>query len=155
MKVLNLQCPVKHQFEGWFSSEEDYAQQSDRGLLECPFCGAREVSKLPSAPRLNLSVSAHGAEPGAGQQSPAATLVDASTERALQAAWLQVAHRILAHTEDVGERFAEEARRMHYGETEERGIRGKASREDTEALREEGIKVMPLILPDGLEGPVH
>ena len=153
IKVLNLQCSGKHQFEGWFASEDDYAGQSARGMLECPFCGARDVSKLPSAPRLNLSPSVQTEQaPG---QSNAATVVDAGTERALQAAWLQVARRILEHTEDVGERFVEEARRMHYGETEERGIRGKASHEDTEALREEGIRVMPLILPEGLEGPVH
>lgn len=154
MKVLNLQCDARHVFEGWFASEDDFAGQLERGLIECPVCGIRAVHKLPSAPRLNLG-GAREAQPPAPAPAPQATMVDGGTERALQAAWLQVARRIVAQTEDVGERFAEEARRMHYGEAEERGIRGRASREETEALLEEGIAVMPLPLPDGLEGPVH
>jgi hypothetical protein len=75
--------------------------------------------------------------------------------QALQAAWLQMARQIVNQTEDVGSRFAEEARKIHYGESEERGIRGQASREETEALLEEGIAVMPLPLPEGLKGPLQ
>ena len=73
----------------------------------------------------------------------------------LQNLWMQAVRHVLAHTEDVGERFAEEARRMHYGEADQRGIRGKASREDTAALLDEGIDVMPLPIPAGLDGPVQ
>lgn len=79
-------------------------------------------------------------------------VVTGDPAHALQAAYLQLARRIVSETEDVGERFAEEARKIHYGETEERGIRGQASREETEALMEEGIAVMPLPLPEGLKG---
>ena len=71
--------------------------------------------------------------------------------QALQAAWLHMVRRVMANTEDVGQRFAEEARRMHYGESEARGIRGQATAEQTEALLDEGIAVMPLPVPDGFK----
>jgi hypothetical protein len=73
----------------------------------------------------------------------------------LQSQWLRAVRHVMKSTEDVGERFPEEARRIHYGEVEERGIRGRASRKDAEALREEGIEVMPLPIPDALKGPVQ
>ena len=74
---------------------------------------------------------------------------------ALQAAWLNMAREVLAQTEDVGGRFAEEARRIHYGETKRRGIRGQASSDETQALLEEGISVMPLPLPHALKGTLQ
>ena len=104
------------------------------------------MQKLPSAPRLNLS--------GAKEPAPKQEVVSAS-DPTLQAEWLKMVRHVMANTDDVGERFAEEARRIHYGEADERGIRGKASREDTEALLEEGIEVMPLPIPAGLDGPVQ
>ena len=151
MKVFNLQCSALHRFEGWFASEEDYASQVERGLLECPLCADKTVHKLPSAPRLNLGASEAPAAAVAEQQA----LVAGDAAQALQAAWLQLARQIVSQTEDVGPRFAEEARKIHYGESEERGIRGQASREETEALLEEGIAVMPLPLPEGLKGPLQ
>jgi len=152
MKVFNLQCSALHRFEGWFASEEDYASQVERGLLECPLCADKTIHKLPSAPRINLGASeAPAAAPVADPQA----LVAGDAAQALQAAYLQMARRIVDQTEDVGERFAEEARKIHYGETEERGIRGQASRQETEALMEEGIAVMPLPLPAGLKGPLQ
>lgn len=153
MKVFNLQCSALHRFEGWFASEEDYTSQVERGLLECPLCADKAVQRLPSAPRINLGASETPVAPvvATDQQS----LVAGDAAQALQAAYLQMARRIVDQTEDVGERFAEEARKIHYGETEERGIRGKASRKETEALMEEGIAVMPLPLPEGLKGPLQ
>lgn len=152
MKVLNLQCAAHHVFEGWFASEEDYASQTARGLLECPLCGDKAVHKLPSAPRLNLGAPrAEAATPAAPQQD----VVSGVSEPALQAAWMQAARRIMAQTEDVGTRFAEEARKIHYGEAEERAIRGQASREQTRELIEEGITVLPLPLPDALKEPLQ
>ena len=151
MKVLNLQCDLHHAFEGWFASEEDFASQLERGLLACPLCASQAVTKLPSAPRLNLGAARPDKAPAPATQD----VVAGGAGQALQAAWLQVAQRIVAQTEDVGERFAEEARKIHYGETAERGIRGKASREETEALLDEGIDVMPLPLPDVLKGPLQ
>jgi len=147
MKVLNLQCSHAHGFEGWFASEDDFQDQLARGLVECPLCGDAQVAKMPSAPRLNLGA----AEP----KPPARQEVMSAPNAQLQAAWMQLVQQVIAHTEDVGERFAEEARKIHYGETEERGIRGQASREETEALLEEGISVLPLPIPKGLKGPLQ
>jgi len=152
MKVFNLQCSAHHVFEGWFGSDEDHASQVERGLLACPLCGDTTVHKLPSAPRLNLgAVEA----PAAATKAEKQDLVAGGELQALQAAYLQLARRIVAATEDVGPRFAEEARRIHYGESEERGIRGQASPEQTRELMEEGIAVMALPLPEGLDGPLQ
>jgi len=148
MKVFNLQCAHAHVFEGWFGCEEDFQGQLERGLVECPICGDTGVHKLPSAPRLNLGA----AEPAA--RAPKQEVVNAPNAQ-LQAAWLQLVQKVMASTEDVGERFAEEARKIHYGETEERGIRGQASPEETKALLEEGIAVLPLPLPKGMKGPLQ
>lgn len=152
MKVLNLQCSAQHLFEGWFASDEDFASQVERGLLECPLCNDKTVHKLPSAPRLNFGAVA---APQATTATDKRDVVTGDPAQALQAAYLKLARRIVNQTEDVGERFAEEARKIHYGETEERGIRGQASRAETEALMEEGIAVMPLPLPEGLKGPLQ
>lgn len=154
MKVLNLQCRHAHGFEGWFASEEDFQSQLQRGLVECPVCGDTVVHKLPSAPRLNLSGAREApAQAVAPAEGTVAAGVPASAE--LQALWMQAVQHVLKHTEDVGERFAEEARRIHYGEADARGIRGQATREDTLALIEEGVEVMALPLPAGLKGPVQ
>lgn len=142
MKVYNLRCGNQHRFEGWFASDDDFASQAERGLIECPLCGDKGVLRLPSAPRLNLRESREDAAPVA--QGPDA-----------QALFMQAMRRVVENTEDVGERFAEEARRIHYGEVAERGIRGRATRADSEALREEGIEVWPLLLPPALRGPVQ
>jgi hypothetical protein len=145
MKVLNLQCSNSHSFEGWFASEDDFQGQLGRGLVECPLCGDTGVSKMLTAPRLNL---------GAAQPAPRQEVMSAPNA-ALQAEWLKMVRHVMANTEDVGERFAEEARRIHYGETGERGIRGQASREETEALVEEGIAVLPLPIPKALKEPLQ
>ncbi|MDE2606561.1 MAG: DUF1178 family protein [Burkholderiales bacterium] len=149
MKVLNLQCRHAHGFEGWFASEDDFQDQLARGLVECPMCGDTQVAKLPSAPRLNLG-AAEPSQPAAPKQE-----VMSAPNAQLQAAWMQLVQQVMAHTEDVGERFAEEARKIHYGESEERGIRGQATKEETEALLEEGIGVLPLPIPKGLKGPLQ
>ena len=146
MKVLNLQCSHQHVFEGWFGSDDEFQGQLAGGLVECPLCGDTGITKLPSAPRLNL-----GAQPAPAPKQEVAAMPDV----AIQRAWLQMVRHVMANTEDVGERFAEEARRIHHGESEERGIRGQASREETEALLEEGIGVLPLPIPKALKGPVQ
>lgn len=148
MKVLNLQCRHAHGFEGWFASEDAFQDQLARGLVECPMCGDVQVTKMPSAPRLNLGASEPA--PAKGKQE-----VVAAPNAQLQAAWLQLVQQVMANTEDVGEKFAEEARKIHYGETEERGIRGQASPEETRELLEEGINVLPLPVPKGLKGPLQ
>lgn len=151
MKVLDLQCASSHGFEGWFGSEDDFTSQLARGLVTCPLCGDTTITKKLSAPRLNLG---HGQAPAEQARQDVVVAPD-NTQLALQAAWLGMAKRILANTDDVGERFAEEARKIHYGEVEHRGIRGKATPAETEALAEEGIEVMQLALPEMLKGPLQ
>ena len=156
MKVLNLQCAEGHGFEGWFASHDDYDAQRSRGLLTCPVCNSAEVSKLPSAPRLNLGTESPRPEtsaPAAAEAAPQA-LAQVSPQQ-LQAAWMKMVRHVMAHTEDVGTRFAEEARKIHYGEREERNLRGQASRAETEALLEEGIDILPLPVPAGLKEPLQ
>lgn len=149
MKVLDLQCGHQHVFEGWFASEDDFLMQREHGLIECPLCGDASIVKKLSAPRLNLagvrSVTAIAQE----------TAPSIGIEQSLQLAWMAVARRILSSTDDVGSHFAEEARKIHYGEVKERGIRGQASREETESLIDEGIAVMPFLLPESLKGPLQ
>ncbi|WP_213953399.1 MULTISPECIES: DUF1178 family protein [unclassified Variovorax] len=137
MKVLNLQCALGHGFEGWFASNEAFETQLAGGLVECPVCSDTRVTKLLSAPRINLGAVAPS-QPGA----PAA---EAS------ARWMQAARELMAKTEDVGDRFADEARKIHYGEATDRGIRGQATREQAEALAEEGIPVLQLPIPAALK----
>jgi len=177
MKVLDLKCTHQHVFEGWFASEDDFQSQLARGLVECPLCGDAAISKQLSAPRLNLGAApplnaAPASAPAAdraglpGASSAGRELVPAGAAPALspqamqaiesaQADWLKMARHVMANTEDVGNHFAEVARQMHYGETDERSIRGQTSREEAVALLEEGISVMPLPIPDALKGPLQ
>ena len=146
MKVLDLRCAHEHPFEGWFASEDDYLSQRERGLVECPLCGDKDITRLPSAPRLNVS--------GAREPQPAP---DAAKEIGvtMQAAWMRAVQHVLKNTDDVGDRFAEEARRIHYGETDERAIRGQATSDEAQSLRDEGIEVMALPMPAAVKGPVQ
>lgn len=162
MKVLDLQCGYGHDFEGWFASEDDFQSQLARRLLSCPMCGDTGVMKLPSAPRLNLG--ARVATGGAGQTQPNAPVAlppetgaepHLSGHMELQVVWLRAVRRLVAETEDVGPRFATEARRIHGGDAPERAIRGQATREETEALLDEGIPVLPLPLPPGFKNTLQ
>jgi hypothetical protein len=182
MKVLDLQCGQHHVFEGWFGSEDDFQSQLARGMVSCPMCGDAAVTKKLSAPRLNLNTSRGEPETSAPAQpnpqtpltgglatstsapatapEPASVLSSmqdvANLEPAqLQAALLKMVRHVVANTEDVGDSFPEEARKMHYGEAEQRNIRGHATPEETEELIDEGIAVMPLPLPNALKEPLQ
>jgi len=146
MKVIDLRCANDHRFEGWFASEEDLQAQSEGGLVQCPVCGDGAVTRMPSAPRLN--VSALRTEPAV-----APTVPDAAQR--MQSLWLRTMRQVLEKTEDVGERFPEEARRIHYGEIQERGIRGQATADEAKALKDEGIDVVALPVPAALKGTVQ
>ena len=156
MIVYNLSCDQHHPFEGWFGSAGDMASQQARGLLVCPLCGSHKVEKLLSAPRLNLlsseqranAVSADAAsadsslvaaQPAGTSQAPAQAML--APEHAKLAEMLR---EFIANTEDVGQKFPEEARRIHYKEAPARSIRGVASKKEAEALAEEGIEVAQL-----------
>lgn len=139
MLVVDLQCDQGHVFEGWFASADDLSSQRSRGLLSCPMCGARDVSRRPSATRLNVSSSQR-----TGQ-----------TMEALQAMYLQAVRHVLQHTEDVGEKFVQEVRDMHRGDAPQRAVRGQAAQDEVAELREEGIDVVSMPIPKGLEGPLQ
>lgn len=166
MKVLNLRCSRLHSFEGWFGSENDYQDQQKRGLIACPLCADSSVQKMPSAPRLNLG-GRHAPEADSGRADitapcPSSEKLPSNGEMsrvdqaksgpmpqsgpAAQAAFLTALRQVVAATEDLGARFAEEARRMHYGEIKARSIRGQASAREAIELLEEGIDVIPLPL---------
>jgi hypothetical protein len=146
MKVLDLQCPHDHRFEGWFASADDFESQLSRKLVACPICGATDVSRLPSAPRLNLS-GATSTKHANGK--PPADIGE------MQAQVMRALREVLEKTENVGDRFAEEARRIHYNEAPARSIRGVTTPEDARALVEEGIDVMPLPVPAALKEPLQ
>lgn len=143
MIVFNLSCGNDHRFEGWFSSAEDFTAQSGNGDVCCPVCGSSRIARQLSAPYVNTGKSTptqvpveatHGA--GVGVANSAAMLREKFVEY------------VLKHTEDVGSRFPEEARRIHYRESAERPIRGNASPDEVSALREEGIDILALpVLP--------
>lgn len=137
MKVFNLICTDGHTFEGWFRNDEDYDKQSSTGLLSCPVCGTHDVRKALSAPRLNL-----GSHETSGQE-------DARRARMaeMQQMMAKMVKHVVANTEDVGTRFAEEARKIHYDEAPDRGIRGIATPQETQSLRDEGIDVFSLPVP--------
>ncbi|MFM7342867.1 MAG: DUF1178 family protein [Betaproteobacteria bacterium] len=149
MKVLDLRCANHHVFEGWFASEDDFQDQRTRGLVGCPVCGDAAIEKQLSAPRLNL-----GAAPDMAA-SPAPQVAAATGNAQVQALWLQAVRQIVEKTEDVGDRFADLARQMHYGEEPERGIRGRTSADEAAALIDEGISVLPLVLPEALKKPLQ
>jgi hypothetical protein len=127
MIVFELVCTHEHRFEGWFASTEDFDRQCQRGLLSCPVCADPKIEKLPSA-RIG----------GFAAATSAADMPNARMRLS------ELRNAIIAHTEDVGPRFTEEARRMHYDETPKRAIRGVATTTETQELIEEGIDVFPL-----------
>ena len=140
MIVYELICADEHRFEGWFASAEAFERQRESGLVACPVCSSGAVEKLPSA-RIRRGTQLEErppAAPVAKQPLPA--------QRPTMTLASFVDH-VLQNSEDVGSRFPEEARKIHYEEAPRRGIRGVASREEAEALAEEGISVLPLPIP--------
>ena len=135
MIVFELICRDQHRFEGWFTSGEDFAAQKNRGLLECPICGGAHVEKLPTAKIRKQSEPAAPVQ--AATQPSEVAPVDVS----------RIVDYILTHSENVGNSFAAEARKIYYEEAPQRSIRGVATRAETEDLREEGVPVFSLPVP--------
>jgi hypothetical protein len=160
MLVVDLACTQGHRFEGWFGSAADLSGQQARGLLSCPVCGDAHVQRIPAATRLNVShlaqeVAAAQAEPSPGVPVAPGAERKPDAVQALQAMYWTAVRHVMQHTEDVGDRFASQARAMHAGEQAAKPIRGQLDAEDREALKEEGIDVMTLVLPKGFDGPVQ
>jgi hypothetical protein len=139
MIVLNLSCSGGHLFEGWFASADAFTVQCGQGLVACPVCSIAEIQRLPAAPRIRRFTAEASPVPlqQAGTQLP-------GTRQAMA----QALARLAVDADDVGDRFPEEARRIHYQEVPERAIRGQATLHETRELLEEGIAVLPLPLPD-------
>jgi hypothetical protein len=135
MIIFDLCCKLEHPFEGWFHSQDTYEQQLERGLISCPHCGSSEIRRVPSAVHLTKPANL----PAPIEQLPAI-----SAQTGSLAAYQQLISAIVKNCEDVGKNFAQEARKIYYMETPLRSIRGEASVEDCESLREEGIEVMRL-----------
>jgi hypothetical protein len=146
MKVFDLACERGHAFEGWFASHGAFEEQLLQELVECPVCASRSIAKQLSAPRLNLT---HAQAPRETQSAGRQEVVSGG----MQAQLLQMMREYIANTENVGEKFAEEARKIHYGETHERSIRGSATHEERQELAEEGIETFALPVPRFLTEP--
>jgi hypothetical protein len=162
----NLVCAKGHEFESWFANSATYDKQARRGLLECPSCGSTKVDKALMTPRLartrksDVAISTPTeavAAPEPTTQPRATAAPEPATpvamlspqERELRTKLKELRDHLVANSENVGGRFPEEARKMHYGEKKHRSIYGSASPDDAKALHEEGIEFAPLpVLPD-------
>ncbi len=139
MIVLNLSCRKGHRFEGWFASADAFDDQHKRGLVTCPFCNDDDVTRLPSGPRV---LTLH---------STSKEIEDRETAAAVQAQLRDAIQAFVRNSENVGEHFPEEVRKIHYQEAPARNIRGVATIEETRELLDEGIVVVPLVVPPGEE----
>ncbi|WP_421832261.1 DUF1178 family protein [Limnobacter sp.] len=150
--IYDLECEYSHRFEGWFRSNEDFDDQREQKLLTCPECGTSAIRKVPS--KINIGGKAHTqskVSEAQGAGVPAAPTVQKPNSVDVATAFVmarQAIQALINHSEDVGDRFAEEARKIHYEEAPIRAIRGQASPEEFEELRDEGIEVIALpVLP--------
>lgn len=134
MIKFSLRCDNAHDFEAWFRDSGDYETQNRRGLLECPTCGSSHVSKALMAPNVAT----------ARKREEVAVAIGNAAQREIVSKLQAMAREVRKTGEDVGARFPEEARKIHYGESDPRGIYGKASREEVTKLLDEGVEIMPL-----------
>ena len=141
MIVFNLGCGNNHRFEGWFTSNDDFEHQASRKLISCPLCGNSKVGRLPHAAHVRTGARerVQHAEAAEGAPRQYANVGGEMLARLIE--------HIIENTEDVGASFPEEARRIHYHEAPDRRIRGTASRDEVEALEDEGIEIVALPIP--------
>lgn len=145
MVIYNLLCKKKHNFEGWFPSFEDFQKQADKKLISCPTCGTTKVEKVPHACAVHVKKDQPPAPPAKKNvPAPAAPPTAAEFKEML----LRVHHYVKENFEDVGPRFAEEAKQIHKGEAAERPIHGTATISEVKELAEEGVPCMPLPKPE-------
>ena len=138
MIKFSLICGEEHEFEAWFRSNEDFDVQKKRGFVECPACGSKQVGKALMAPAVSTS---------RGREKMA--LAMGAEQQRMLAEMKAFAEKIKSNAENVGDRFAQEARKIHFGETEARGIYGEATADEAKGLIEDGVDFMPLpVFPD-------
>ena len=135
---FSLHCDRAHEFEGWFRDNDDFDTQSKRGFVECPACGSHKVSKSLMAPAVST-----------GRKKEKMALATTAEQKKLMAALKEMSQKVRENAENVGDKFADEARKIHFGETEARGIYGEATVEEARGLIEDGVEFMPLpVFPD-------
>ncbi|KOX59168.1 MULTISPECIES: DUF1178 family protein [Methylobacterium] len=145
----SLVCEAGHGFESWFPSSDSYDTQVERGLVTCPVCDSAKVSKALMVPSVARTDRARAPAPPAKAEAEAPVTMVAEPERQLRAMLRALREHVVANAEHVGARFPEEARRIHYGETEGRSIYGEATPAEARALIDEGIEVAAIpVLPD-------
>lgn len=150
MIVFNLTCGNDHSFEGWFASSAEFERQQHATQLNCPMCGDSTVSKGMNAPYVNIGSAQQAADNAAlTSKAAAAQYINIGAEVT------RMIEHLIANTDDVGNDFPEEARKIHYQESPERNIRGNASRDEVEELRDEGIEVVAVPMPRHLLDKPH
>ena len=152
MIVYDLECEHSHRFEGWFGSASDFDTQLESKLLLCPVCSSGTVVRRPSASYVNTGAVE---KPRRKKEKSSSVSVPQQYVNISPEMVAKVIEHIVKNTEDVGSKFPEEARRIHYNEAPERHIRGTASHNEIESLRDEGIEVVSLPLPPHLANKTH
>src|SRR3954471_20841753 len=149
MIVFDLLCASGHRFEGWFGSAADFASQKKRKLVSCPSCGASKIERVPSATRANLGAEPPKAAPSPSQQAKTPDMEGKDPFAIAQMLYSRMLDELLTKTDDVGREFPAEARKIFYGETAARAIRGQATSEEHDELVDEGIPVARFPVPPG------
>lgn len=139
MIVYDLKCGAGHRFEGWFASADDFSSQKERQILNCPTCADAQIERMPSATRINVGAVERPPAPAESENRDALAIA--------QVLYSKMLDELLAKSEDVGNRFPEEARRIYYEETPVRAIRGVATQAEHDELVDEGIPVARLPVP--------
>lgn len=135
---FSLACEGGHSFEAWFRNGEDFDRQKESGLVSCPSCGSSEVNKALMAPSVST-----------GRKKEKIALAIGEQQKQALEQLKELSKKVRDNAEYVGEKFAEEARKIHFGETEKRGIYGEANLEEVKELAEDGVEIMPLpVFPD-------
>lgn len=143
MIIYDLSCDNDHKFEGWFRSADDFERQIETHLIACPQCDSHVVRRIPSAVAISShAISNEATSSGAPSTSASTALMPVGVQA--MALYRQLVQAIVANSEDVGHSFAEEARKIHYNEAPERAIRGLATADECDALRDEGIQILNL-----------
>jgi hypothetical protein len=130
---FSLHCDQEHEFDGWFRNGDDFDTQKKRGFVSCPVCGSSRVDKALMAPSVST-----------GRKREQIALAAGAAQRKMLAQLREMTRQVRENADYVGDKFAEEARKIHFGETDPRGIYGEASVDEVKGLLEDGVEVMPL-----------
>jgi len=135
---FSLVCDHEHEFEGWFRSSEDFETQKKRGFVDCPSCGSSKVQKAMMAPAVST-----------GRSRERMALAMGAAQKEAMAQLKALSQKMRENADYVGDKFAEEARKIHFGEADRRGIYGEATQEEAKSLAEDGVEFMPIpVFPD-------